>query len=68
MINQNSTADWFYRLLEIRKFPQSVTQEEILKMADDLVYRFLGENALQQKIVNFGLNKVSEITINNIND
>jgi len=68
MINQNSTADWFYRLLEIRKFPQSVTQEEILKMADDLVYGFLGKNALQQKIVNFGLNKVSEITINNIND
>jgi len=68
MISQNSTADWFYRLLEIRKSPQSVTQEEILKMADDLVYGFLGENVLQQKIVNFGLNKAAEITINNIND
>ena len=68
MINQNFTADWFYRLLEIRKYPQSVTQEEILKMADDLVYGFLGENILQQKIVNFGLNKASEVTINNSND
>ena len=68
MINQNSTVDWFYRLLEIRKYPQSVTQEEILKMADDLVYGFLGENILQQKIVNFGLNKASEVTINNCND
>lgn len=38
MIGINSQDhDWFFRILEIRKQPDSVLQEEVLKMADDLV-------------------------------
>jgi hypothetical protein len=65
MIDQN---EWFYRILEIRKFPQTVTQEEVLKMADDLVLSFFGESSLHKKLVNFGLNKAAEVTLNNTDD
>jgi hypothetical protein len=33
----SSDQDWFFRILEIRKQPESVLKEEVLKMADDLV-------------------------------
>lgn len=68
MIDTSSASDWFYRLLEIRKFPETVTQAEVLKMADDLVLSNMGISILETKIVNFGLNKANELTLHNSND
>lgn len=68
MADNTSNSDWFYRLLEIRKFPETVTQEEVLRMADDLVFSALGGTCVEQKIADFALNKAAEFTLNNSND
>lgn len=67
MLSPKIERDWFYRILEIRKKPDTVSQEEVLKMADDLVLFSFGYSA-PEDVVNFGLEKARDFTINNRDD
>lgn len=67
MLSPKIDTDWFYRILEIRKKPETVSQEEVLKMADDLVLFSFGYSA-PEDVISFGLQKAMNFTINNKDD
>jgi len=67
MISEEKNHDWFYRVLEIRKYPESASQEEILKLADDFVWSSMGCSA-ERRIAEFAQDKASEYTLNKSND
>lgn len=67
MISSLVDTEWFYRILEIRKNPDSATKEDILKMADDLVLVIYGWQS-ENKIAGFAIDKASNYYINKRDD
>jgi hypothetical protein len=50
--------DWFFRMMEIRKSPDIATKEEIVKMAEDIIYMMYSPPAMQN-VASYG-NKLNE--------